>query len=200
MAANLPPKNRQAYVANVEKLADGFTKHGSLIPQIVIANTTTTPAEVVTKLEARVTQAKAVDTTHASWQTAVQADHDATAQLKPTLSLLRQMLLTRFAGQIDVLADFGLTERKIPVISPAARAAAALKAKATRAARGTIGKNQKAEIVANVVVTPATATPAKTVPVTELSPAPAPTAATPPAPSLAISPTPAPSPAPQAHS
>ena len=51
-------------------------------------------------------------------------------------------------------------------------------------------KKKKATVVANVLVTPATATPAKTVPVTETASAPAPT------PAPAISPTPAPSPVP----
>jgi hypothetical protein len=44
---------------------------------------------------------------------------------------------------VDALATFGLTPRKPRVVSPEARVAAAAKAKATRAARHTMGKKQK---------------------------------------------------------
>jgi hypothetical protein len=47
------------------------------------------------------------------------------------------------AGSIDGLADFGLTPRKVRVLTPEKKAIAAAKAKATRAARGTKGSVQK---------------------------------------------------------
>jgi hypothetical protein len=71
--------------------------------------------------------------------------------------------LVFFAGQVDALSDFGLTGRKTPVVSPETRVAAANKAKATREARHTMGKKQKAAIKGTVAPTaPATTAPAPT--------------------------------------
>jgi hypothetical protein len=59
---------------------------------------------------------------------------------------VRQTLLLAFDGKLDTLADFGLTARAVPVRTPEQRTAAAAKAKATRAARHTMGSKQKAAI------------------------------------------------------
>jgi hypothetical protein len=59
---------------------------------------------------------------------------------------MRQALLVAFADQVDVLADFGLTGRKTRVVTPEEKVTAAAKARATRAARHTMGKRQKAAI------------------------------------------------------
>jgi hypothetical protein len=127
----------------------------------VLAGVTLKPSDVVAKLQARIAQAKAVSSAAANWHSMVQTDHTAAAQLKPLLSAVKQVLLAAYSTQLDVLADFGLSSRKKPVVSPATKTAAALKAKATRAARGTMGAVQKAAITAPVTITPATATPVK---------------------------------------
>jgi hypothetical protein len=178
MAANIPKKNRPSEIDALQKLCDGLAKHATAIPQVVIAGTAMAPADVVAKLQARIAVAKAVQTTKATWQGAVKADIAATVQLQPFLSGLRQTLLAAFTGQVDALADFGLTPRKKAVITPETRAASALKAKATRAARNTLGKKQKAKITAPVTITPATATPVKMPATTATAPATAPATAT----------------------
>ncbi len=165
MAPNLPKKNRPNYLANLEKLVEGFTLHAADVQQLIIGGAVVKSADIVAKLDARVAQAKVVGTTNATWRAAVEADKAATQDLKPFLSNVRQALLVVLAGKTEALADFGLTARKKPTMTPQARTAAALKAKATRVARGTMGKKQKAKIVANVEVAAATAVPVKTVPV-----------------------------------
>ncbi len=65
MASNLPKKNRPDYVASIDKLVEGFTKNAAAVQQLVLGGTTVTNAEIVSKLSARVTQSKAVATTHA---------------------------------------------------------------------------------------------------------------------------------------
>lgn len=175
MASNVPKKgNRTNELDALQKLSDGLGKHAAALQQVVIAGSSMTQGDVVAKLQARIAVAKYVKTTHAIWQNAVKADKDAAPQYKVFLSGVRQMILAAFAGQVDALADFGLTPRKVPVITPEKRAASALKAKATRAARGTTSKKQKAQIKPSVTITPATVTvnkPAGTTP--PASPAPA---------------------------
>ena len=58
-----------------------------------------------------------------------------------------------FAGQMDTLADFGLTARAKHVATPEEKIASAAKAKATRAARHTMGSKQKAAIKGTVTPT-----------------------------------------------
>jgi hypothetical protein len=194
MASNLPKKNRPDYLANIAKLAEGFREHSADIPQLVVGGTVSTNAQIVARLNGRIDQAKIVGTTYATWKTAVEADRAATEDLKDFLSNIRQAVLVILAGKTDALGDFGLTMRKKPATTAEVKATAALKAKATRTARGTKSKKQKARIVANVEVIPATVVPVKRVPeeaggvTPTASPVAAPAPAAPVAPTLAAAP------------
>ncbi len=210
MSTNLTKKTRVNEVDALQRLADGLTQHASTVPSIVFAGVTLKPSDVVAKLQARIAQAKAVASAAANWHSMVQTDHTAAAQLTPLLAAVKQVLLGAYSTQLDVLADFGLSPRKKPVVSPATRTAAALKAKATRAARGTKGTQQKAAITTQVTIAPATTTAVKVEgaganPVA-VSSAPVPAATGVPGPAAAAPPTAAPtspvaaSPAPATHS
>jgi hypothetical protein len=116
----------------------------------------------------------------------VLADQALRQSTKGYVSNVKQALLVAFSGQLDTLADFGLTMRSKPVMTPEERLAATAKAKATRAARHTMGSKQKAEIKGTVAPTAPAPTPAPAptaIPPTVPVPVPAPVA---PAPSPAI--------------
>jgi hypothetical protein len=93
----------------------------------------------------------------------VQADRDERAKTKAYVDGVKQALQVVLSGSIDGLADFGLTARKVRVLTPEQKAVAAAKAKATRAARGTKGSVQKkaikGSVTATLVVTPVTSSP-----------------------------------------
>ena len=109
-----------------------------------------------------------MESARAAWQTAVQADRALEDKTKPFVAALRGSLLASFAGNIDALAKFGLLPRQKPVTTPEVKVAAAAKAKATRAARHTMGPKEKAKIKGTVTPTaPATSSPT--------APAPSPT-------------------------
>ena len=165
MGNNTPKANRQVIVSADQKLIDGLGKHASAIPNVVIGGVAQTTADIVAVLQARIASAHAADNTRATWQAAVAADRSERANTRQYVSRVRQALLLVFAGQVDALADFGLTGRKPRVITPEAQVAATAKAKATRVARHTMGKKQKAAIKG-------TAAPPET-------PAPAPSSPTP---------------------
>ena len=197
MSTNNVKKSRANEVDALQKLVDGFTQHASTAPSVVFASGTSKPSDLVAKLQASITQAKAVSAAAASWHSTVQMDRAAAAQFKPLLSAIKQVLLGTYSTQPDVLSDFGVSSRKKPVVSPATRTAAALKAKATRAARGTKGTQQKAAITTQVTITPATTT-AVQVQGAGANPVPAPNA---PVPAATGSPgSPAVTPAPTVHS
>jgi hypothetical protein len=170
----------------VQSTIDGLTKHAQALPSIVIAGTTYPTSDLIAILQTRLDALNAAETARAAWQAAVQRDYAQRTGTKGILSGIRQATQVAFAGHIDVLADFGLVGRKPAVISPETRVAAAQKAKATRAARHTMGPKQKAAIkgdVTGVSVTPITAPAAPTVApapsATPASPAPTPPSATP---------------------
>jgi hypothetical protein len=176
MSATPVIRNRSTQQAVNQKLIDGLKKHEQTLASLVIGGTSFKTADITAILQARLDTANAAQSTRATWQNAVKADHDEGAKTKTFVSGLRQAIQVAFAGSIDALADFGLTPRKPRVVSPEKKAAAAAKAKATRAARHTMGKKQKAAIKGTVPQTaPATppAAPAPTVP----APAPAPVTA-----------------------
>ena len=177
MGRNTPKENRNDEITADQTLIDGLNRNAASIPSIVIGGASATTKDIVAALQSRVDTAKAAASARATWLAAVQADRAERDKTKTFVSGLRQALLVAFVGQVDTLAQFGLTPRRARVVSPEQRVAAAAKAKATRTARHTMGKKQKAAIKGMVVPT----VPAPAVP-TLPTPNPTPTAAPAPAP------------------
>jgi hypothetical protein len=163
MGKNTPKNNKLDQTAADQKLMDGLNKHAQAIPFLLIAGAQVPITQIVATLQARLDATKVVAPARASWQALVQAERDERAKTKALISAVKQALLLAFAGQIDVLADFGLTPRKKVVRTPAEKQAATTKARATRKARHTMGSKQKAEITGeNPQGTPAVPPPAPT--------------------------------------
>jgi hypothetical protein len=177
MGNNTPNNKRSDEIAADQKLIDGLTKHAATLTSLFIGGVAVANKDIITTVQPRIDTATAAESTRASWQMAVQASRAERAETKAFVSGLRQALLVAYAGQIDVLADFGLTPRKPRVVSTDTKIVAAAKAKATREARHTLGKKQKSGIHGAVPSTISVATGAST-----STPAPAPTAPTNPAP------------------
>lgn len=174
-SANTIATTRNKQQAALLKLIGGLEKHTQDLASLIIGGTTYKNADLQTALQARLNAMAPVEVAKAQWQAAVQADYAERAKTKALLAGLRQALLVVYAGSTDKLADFGLVGRKPANVTPTARVAAAQKAKATRAARHTLGKNQKAGIkgdVTGVTVTPIKAPPTPTP--TPVSPGPTP--------------------------
>lgn len=163
-------------LALIASMIEGLVKHQSDVPSLVLGSQTQTNAQLVQRLQQRVTNAKAVVTTHLAWQSAVAAASAQRLQDRQWLDDLKQTLRARFSGDASALGDFGLAPRKKRAAKPATKVAAAAKAKATREARGTKGKAKAAEITGNVTgveITPVTVAVSKP----SASPAPEPTPA-----------------------
>lgn len=176
--------SRAKQLAMLQKLSEGLKKHQQTLSSLVIEGKAFTTPELIAAVQARLDSANAVLSTRATWQNTVKTDRDEQAKTKGFVSGLRQALLVAFAGSIDTLADFGLVGRKPRVISPEKKLAAAQKAKATRAARHTLGKKQKAAIKGTApqaapATSPSTASP---------TPAPVPTSPSPAAPAHPVDP------------
>jgi hypothetical protein len=150
MSVNSKASRPSRQVAD-QKLMDGVNKHETTLPPLLIGGASITPTDIRTTLQARIATANTAVSTRATWQAAVKADIDERAKTQTFVSGLRQALKVAFADSIEALADFGLTPRKVPAVrTPEEKAQATAKAKATRAARHTMGTKQKAQIKGTV--------------------------------------------------
>jgi hypothetical protein len=167
--------NRDEVNTADQKLIDGLTKKKDSLASLNFGNATHATTDIIDILKQRITTANAVDQPRATWLAAVQANRDVRAKTASIVSGARQALQVMFAGSLETLAEFGLKPRKLPVaLTSDEKAAAALKAKATRKARNTMGPRQKAKIKGTVPATaPATSSTAST-PTASSSPAVAP--------------------------
>jgi hypothetical protein len=165
---------KQNSVARAESLSEGTTKHfTNASQQLTIGGVVCTVTQVTTNLQEIVDLRTATTNAQASAKACVAAE---TAKLPPLLLFLAAYVAyvkATFGNSPTVLADFGLPPKKAPKpLTPAEKAAATAKAKATRAARGTKGPKAILAVTGNVIgvtVTPITAPVAA-------APAPQPTA------------------------
>jgi hypothetical protein len=193
---NTPKKNRTDETAADQKLIDGLTKHAATITSLVIGGVTMATKDIISTLQARITASQNAENTRASWQAAVVTDHGERTKTKTFASGLRQALIVAFTGQIDALADFGLTTRKAVVLTPAEKLARNAKAKATRAARHTMGKVQKSQITGETAAAanPVPAAAPVTAPAAPVTTAPSAAPATPVPPATVLPPAAVPTP------
>jgi hypothetical protein len=139
--------NRSAQQSADQKLIDGLNKHKAVITALPIEGKTLTPAETIALVQARIDASSLSLTTKASAKAAVLAERAERASTKKFVSSLRQVIRSMFTSADD-LADFGLTLPKPRKANPQKKVSAAVKAKATRVLRHTMGKKQKAAIKA----------------------------------------------------
>ncbi len=173
--------NRSRNTANAHdaQVIAGIQKHLQTASSLPLAGATFTPADLVKLVQSRIDLAGTVASNAATWHASLEAEKALNTRLLPILRGLRQYVLNAFGAASPVLADFGFAAPKEATKTPEQKAAAAAKAKATRAARHTMGKNQKkgvkGSVDAKLVVAPAAASP----------PAAAPPGVTPPGPPTA---------------
>jgi hypothetical protein len=152
--------NNQA--AKVKQLIIGANKHfpnGS--QQLQVGGATFTVTGLTALFQSFVDNRAAVEASKAATKAKLQAE---SAQAPSQLAVIRAfetVVRSTFGSSADVLADFGLAPPKARVARTAEeKAVSAAKRAATRAARGTLGKNQKkaikGAITAKLVVTPVT--------------------------------------------
>jgi hypothetical protein len=173
-----------------QSLFDGITQNPQPFPLVMMGGKPVAATEVTTALQARLDTNRRALSARVAMQAAVKADRDEREKSRALVTAVRSALQTAFAESPETLAKFGLKPRKQPVVSPETRVAAAAKARATRAARHTMGSNQKKQVkgdVSGVVVTPVTTVPKAETPA---APSPTPVAAPPAAPVVVTAPRP----------
>lgn len=167
--------NSNAAQAHDAQVLVGIQKHLLNVPSLPLAGSAITPADLVKLVQSRIDSAGVVAAASATWHSTVTAHKALNAKLTPVVRGLRQYVLNVFGETSPVLADFGFTAPKTVTRTPEQKAAAAAKAKATRKARGTLGKKQKKGVTGTVPTTAPTPPPTASPPA-----APGPVASAPP--------------------
>ncbi len=130
-----------------QSMIEGFQKHGSTVPSLLLAGTSVPAATFIATLQGRITARANVALAHAAYLAAVQAERETSGASEPLMSSARQVLGLMFEGQLETLSDFGLKPRRAPAPpTPEEMAVRVARNKATRAARHTMGPVQKAKI------------------------------------------------------
>jgi hypothetical protein len=139
-------KARALQISADQALIAGVQKYLASYPSLSVDGQSLTPAGIVQLLQNRVDASQAVQPAEAAHHAAVVANRAMQAQTAAARRALCQIVQGMFANSPDTLAVFGLKPRKASSETTATRAAALLKAEATRKARGTLGSKQKLKI------------------------------------------------------
>jgi hypothetical protein len=137
-----------------EALLSGFSKHLGNQKSLMLGNATYTAAAVTKALQAFVDAYQALIAEKAKEQTTHQAAVAAEASATPLVKLIVAYVRAVYGNNTEVLTDFGLQPHKVAAKKPPVLVQASVKAKATRAARHTMGKAQKKGVTGQTVQPP----------------------------------------------
>ena len=173
--------NRSTIEAHDAQVIVGIKKDLPNVSSLPLAGTTYTMTALEQLIQSRIDAANGVVNARANWIHAAATYKALNTQVTQVVRALRQYVINAFGQNSPTLADFGFTPPKKATLTPEQKTAKAAKAKATRVARGTKGKKQKAVIKGTVPTTePATTPPAAPAPATAAPSVPAaPTGTTP---------------------
>jgi hypothetical protein len=143
--------NKPSVKTRNTSVAAGIDKR--ITGNLTLGGVTYTPASLKAVFLGQNTAIDSSDALHQQWTDQVQATNSAAATADAVYELLRSYVISQYGKNANaVLGDFGMTVPKPKgVQSPATKVAAAVKAKATRKVRNTMGSVQK-EIVATMVL------------------------------------------------
>jgi hypothetical protein len=154
-------KNTKGQVTGLAKeLIAGTAKHLASTTQVALLGGSFTPDQITSKLQLLVNLRSDVDASKATTKAKIANEAAQRPALRAFMSAFESFVKAAFGSSPDVLADFGISPKARTPLTVEAKAAAAAKRAATRAARHTVGSNQKKGIkgdVTGVLVTPITA-------------------------------------------
>jgi hypothetical protein len=151
--------------AQLQKILYGLGKHFPSVTTLTLGGASYAMTDLTNLIQAELSAITSTSQAKAAYSAQVQVERNATAKVSPLLSLLKDYVFVQLGNTqaaSSALEDFGYTPRKSAKKTLATKVEAADKAVATREARHTLGKKQKAEIEGTV---PAIAPAATSAPV-----------------------------------
>jgi hypothetical protein len=150
-------KQKVTVTTGYEALITGINTLLPGVDPFVIASATMSRADLLAKLQGRLDAANATKAALLAHRQAVEAERASDAVVRPLRAQLKVYLQGRFGKTNTQLQSFGFTPNKVPLKTVLAKATGVAKAAATRVARHTLGKKQKAAIHGAVPESPAPA-------------------------------------------
>jgi len=138
-----------------QQVLNGIETELQAITTLYLGGETFTPLTLAAFVQNRIDRANAIDTARAAWEAALSAYDAVNKKTDLVVGDLRHAVMAAFGRQSPVLASFGFLPIQVPVLTAEQRALAVKRSKATRKARGTMGKKQKAQIKGAVPTAPA---------------------------------------------
>ncbi len=133
-----------------QEVLNGIRTELQSMQTLHLGSETYTPQTLADFIQSRIDTANAVATTRAAWEDTILAYETINKKAIVVLGDLRNLVMAVFGRDTPKLASFGFRPQKLPTLTPEQRSMAARKALATRKARRTMGKKQKAQIVGEV--------------------------------------------------
>jgi hypothetical protein len=143
---NTTTKKRGDRITANQAMITGIQKFLTNLATLPVESQNMAPADIVKVFQSLVDAGQAVQMAEAQRTAAVKADRDLRAKNAAFVQALRRIVLGMFQESPDTLAIFGLVGPKARKVKVAVKATAVAKNKATRAARGTVGKRKKLAI------------------------------------------------------
>jgi len=156
--------NRPNTQAHDGQVIVGIKNNLQNVSSLPLAASTYTMATLVQLVQSRIDAANTVVNARAHWVDASATYETLNTNVTKVVRALRQYVINVYGPDSPVLADFGFTATKRSPLTPEQLVAKAQKAAATRKARGTMGKKQKAKIKGTVVTTAPATPPSATAP------------------------------------
>ncbi len=147
--------NRDRTINKHRQAIAGIRKHFASAPTIVLGGTPTTPNDAIAALQGPIDAIDAASASEQAFHGAVAAQNAAVAKGSDLLTDLKTLVKSQLGSSEGVLGDFGFTSPNRQTPDEATKAAAVAKRAATRAARHTMGKRQKASVKGSVPATSA---------------------------------------------
>ena len=139
--------NRPSNQARDLKIIAAIQQYLSNVPSLQIAGTTFTPAQLIALFQSQIDSAKNVGTQKEGWRTVVQADRALAKKVTLVLRGLKAHVRNVFGADPTNPAALAFDALpRAPKVSPQTKVEASGKRRATRTARHTQGKRQKARI------------------------------------------------------
>lgn len=170
-------QNKVTRQVRIGQVIAGIQKHFTSVSAINLGGTSYTPVALVERLRKGLAAIKQTSNAKAAWLAEVQTERNTLAELGPVLRYIKAFVVAQFGDTQDSsnkLEDFGFTPRKARSKDVSVKAGAADKVRATRVARSTKGKKQKAKIKGTPAAQPSKGGSVATGPAPEATIAPVP--------------------------
>jgi hypothetical protein len=149
VATNARARNKVVRQVQLTHMILGIQKALASRPTITLSGKDFAPTDLVSLLQRGIDAIQRTEASRAAFHVDVQAERTTLAEIAPVFADLVALVRTTFGdtqAASDRLAVFGLAPRKRRPVDTATQSHAVAQARATRLARGTTSKKQKAKI------------------------------------------------------